>query len=470
MPYSSSYGARALALSARARPLSRNWALFGDSRAALGTSSFASSTANWTLLQTEASTPVGKRSTGIPFWVEVYSKGAIRFPGTLNFGFSGDTIVNMATPARIGAAIAKCQQLNAAGLMLIASTNDLTAGTSLATILAALNTIVSQCQAAGLPIAICTDTPRGYTGGTAYQLSGQNLINHRAIRRYILTTFANVPGVYVVDAMPYLIDPTQSVAAYQDSSYAFADTLHPSCKGFQMIARCVVEQLMPLYGPYHYVPEDSGDLYDAVTNVNGGIGVNPFFTGTGGNVVTAAQGSGTLATSWSALYNNSTRPGLNVAYTQGFAKTDPLTGRPRLAQRIAYSGTPTGGSQQYDGLGQTLSTTTYPAGTKIRVVAEIDVAAGATGLQSIQIGIEGNRSNSPANPSNSTFFVGYAGQDNGYPIDTTLPIQNGFWITEDIVLPSDVSANFLRIKNLFATGAAVSATIDIYSIAAFIVP
>lgn len=468
----SSVALQAAALSLRVKPLSRDWAAIGDSRVAQGLASYKSSTCDWSAMPTEANVSIAKRNTGFQHWVDVYGQGKFRFPGSLNFGLSGDTLANIVTSGRLGVAITKAVAAGAAGIFVLASTNDLgtgaAAGATLAQLQSYAQSAVAQAQAASLMIALCTDLPRGFTDLTTYTLSAANLVIQGSYRRWLMETYRNVPGVFIVDAYPFLVDPTQSTGNWADATLSVTtDRLHLTSKSAQQrLARCLVDQLGPLYSPARFVPAHSADSYPG--NPNGFINLNPFFAGTGGNIQSSAGGTGTLGNNWSAFFNLANRGGLSVAYTAGYAKTDPLTGASRTAQRLVYSGTPTAANLN-DGVGQTLSTTTYPAGTKIRVVAELDVLAGATGIQSIQVGLEGNRSNAGPNPSNLNFFNAYAGQDNGYPVDLSLGVQNGLWMSEDIVLPSDVTADNIRLKLTFQQ-VAVSATIDVYWMAAFIVP
>ncbi|MFE1601630.1 SGNH/GDSL hydrolase family protein [Methylobacterium sp. ID0610] len=430
-------------------PASRICGQMGDSRTQNGGAVISGSSQPWSATQTEANTPVSKRSNGYQFWVEFLTYGRIQLPLSLNFGVTGDTAVNMfvtSASTRLDVAIQRTLAAGGSCMVLWAGTNDWTGGAAYTDVINAYEAAITKARAAGLLVIFITDTPRGHSSATSARLSTTNLKRMlRAVQW--LRDQRNRPGVYIVDGMRDLADPASTVGDWRSSDLT-SDGTHLTAMSAALLGQQFVAIANALHTPAAYLPAANSDLYDATDNPLGIITANPMVDGTGGSLGGSATGQ--VATGWSALYNNLT--GYTLAYSKETV-ADPDTGAPKVWQALTMSGTPTV-ANTYAGATQTISLATYPVGTRLQVVCEVMWDAGLANIEGIRVGMEGGRTNAP------NFWLVYAGSvgAGGKPMDGSR-VYRGLMATEPYTLASDINSVSMQFRVSPIQNAAITAKI-----------
>ncbi|MFC0710710.1 hypothetical protein [Azorhizophilus paspali] len=117
-----------------------------------------------------------------------------------------------------------------------------------------------------------------------YALSGQQLINHLAMREWYLTHVPDM-GVIVVDPWPLM------------TAADYVEGLHPAQPGALKIAKCGAAPLIELFGVPLSLPTYD-EPYDATNSKAGWLTANPLMLGTSGTKSGTGTIVGEVATGW----------------------------------------------------------------------------------------------------------------------------------------------------------------------------
>lgn len=228
-----------LASGSPSKPLSREFAIYGDSRTAQ--------------CHTVAATAISTENYGYAFWAAQKSGGFC--PSTFNFGVGGDTTAMMLS--RISSVVS-----NAADIVLfLGSTNDRTGGFSVADTKRNITAIVRRLQKAGKIVIVGNETPR--FGGNA--LDEDQQYDHEQIRDWITDELSLITPVADTYSLITALD--------------LHDGLHPNVKGANKIGTAFGDVLSKYITFGVDLPVESRDQYDASMNVTGGLTINPLMTG-----------------------------------------------------------------------------------------------------------------------------------------------------------------------------------------------
>lgn len=305
-------------------------------------------------------------SNGIAFWVEALSRGRVRFPGTMNFGVSGDTTDNVL--ARMAPVIAS----SASFAIILVSVNDTIGSTNtLAQRQANLLSIITQTRNSGKVVILVSELPVG--GGTTASFTGTKLDQHMAMAQYARYLAGSMANVFLADPWPSMVQSADATGT--PISGMLADGLHQTATGAYNIAVEVCRVINTIYPELSLLlPSSAADLYSAI-NTTGNLIANCAMSGAGGT--TGTGGSGSVATSFSLL---TTEAAMTVVGSK-------VTAGNKTWQQLVVGGTPTGGAP-FAALNQNFSAANLTAGDVIEAVCEFELDAGASGvlLPYLQIG------------------------------------------------------------------------------------
>lgn len=266
------------------KPLSREFAIFGDSRTAQ--------------CHSVAATAFSTENYGYAFWAAQVAGGFC--PTTNNFGVGGDTTAMML--ARIAAVVACPADI----VLFMGGTNDRTGAMTVADTKRNILAIVRRLQKAGKIVIVGTDTPRF----ASKALTAPQQVDHEIIRDWITNELSQLTPVA----------DTYSRITVSD----LHDDLHVNVKGAYKVGAL---GFGPVLAKYIRIPVDlpteATDLY-SVNNITGSLAANPTMLGSvtqstgsvnpiaGSVVATGFKGVGSsltgLTTQWSkevALYGES---------------------------------------------------------------------------------------------------------------------------------------------------------------------
>lgn len=234
-------------VSTPAKPLNREFAIFGDSRTAQ--------------CHTVAATAFSTENYGYAFWANQVAQGFC--PTNYNFGVGGDTTGMML--ARISTVVSCPADI----VLFMGSTNDRTSGMTVADTKRNITAIVRRLQKAGKIVIVSNETPRFGTKA----LTAPQQADHEIIRDWITDELSKITPV--ADTYSNIIQSD------------LHDDLHPNVKGAYKIG---VLGFGPILAKYINLgvdlPTESADLY-STNNVTGSLTSNPLMLGS----VTQSTGS-----------------------------------------------------------------------------------------------------------------------------------------------------------------------------------
>lgn len=380
-----------------------------------------------------SSVPNRTTSVGWVHWLQMITDARFDYSNDDNLAISGSDTSEVVV--RLDGLLNHPAQI----AIIVAGTNDRTAGLTAQQTIANLQTIQSAVLAAGKTLIWIAETPRGRPSDMSLALSGQQLLNHQTVRRWQLAQ-ARVAGVFVADPSVTMTLPGDPSAAAYD--VMLRDSIHFSASGGLATAqalRPIIEQLLPARPR---LPANTIDVFDPVTNPGGALNTNALLLGSAGALGTA---TGQIADGWAL----STMPdGLAVVASK--AIIDGLEW-----QRLVISGTPTTATA----LSLTAPITTLVQGDQVSAVGAIK------GLRSIGLRDAALRIN-VTYPGAVTDFAAA-----GYSNDSAsrLPLQpwGGVVVTPGTFVMSDTpTAASVGLQLIFNAGEAVDAEVLVRGISA----
>lgn len=365
-------------------------------------------------------------------WACMLSGQRLSFQTRYNFGVGGystqDIIDNTLKPA--------CES-EPSNFFVLCGTNDRVLYTAAQSI-ANIETIVYSLLAAGKVVYILAETPRGNTSfSPTYTLSASQLIDHMAVRDYILSLRGR-KNVFVIDCWKDTCSRASTSGEIITS--ATLDGLHPNTTGAYLVGKNIADQIVaanPVAPAAAPVNNTSGNIW---------LNTNPILDGTGGSSF-GTGGSGVLATGYSGS-TGSTVGGITRVYSktaEGY-------------QQVVIGGTAASGSNpQLDLLRQTGLQTSVIAGKSIYAVGEFSLAAGQTNLTSLQLGIMVTKADSS---------IQYVWDGEVYNSTSPLPAVtiSGVWQTEPILVPGGTTDVRLMVRAYGTTSSTCSGTVVIKSL------
>jgi len=297
-----------------------------------------------------------KTTSGPLTWVNILCGQRFDYQLANNFGVSGDTLAQMA--ARVPDVIAA-----APAFVVIYSpgTNDITAGTALASMKASLtDDIVAPLLKAGITVIIPPIPPRlasgsGVTTSTAQKKKialWNNWLQELCAGRPDL-----IPATWPINRLPYFVETRHYLENRADSTGepltgTTIDGLHHSALGAYYVAKAIKEQVLDiLYPPRSTKLMSVMDIYDATDNPTGNRHRNSgatanygLLSGTAGSLVasTGLTPTGSVADLWSAARS----VGSSSTSTMVLSKENPRTddgARSGERQRVVIAISGTGG-------------------------------------------------------------------------------------------------------------------------------
>lgn len=251
------------------------------------------------------------------------------------------------------------------------------------------------------------EMPRGDTTFTGYRLSQPHLVDHMAVRRYILS-LRGMPNVFVCDPWE---DMCVRLSATGDLRPGLStDGLHPNARGAYYAAKSVAAQII---GRHPVAPS----LTPKHSAVGDWLNANPLLDGVGGTTF-GTGGSGQMATSWRASIG-----GTAGLITRTYSKT------PEGYQQIVIGGgKPTGSKPQLDLLQQVNLHSGITTGRRIQAVSEMSLSANAVNVISLQLGVMVKKADSS---------LQYAYDGDAYDDASLVPAESfgGVYLTPPILVP-----------------------------------
>lgn len=326
------------------------------------------------------------RVQGMVAWLQVLSGGRFDIRNEWNFGSGGQNskqfsyrrtrIMDVATPATV---IACCD------------TNDRTEGQTATWTITELQAYQDAVLKKGHRLIWIAGTPRGDSVNTSYTLGATDLDHAMTVHHWFLAQ-AQVPGVYVVDVMPLLMD--RSLTNGRAYDWVLRDGIHWGAYVAYLIARAcqpVLEMLIPVR---NVLPASNGDLATS-TNPGGSLIDNPMLLGTGGSGgtgsvatgLTCVPAAGLTATNEKIIVPNGTPTGVEyqrcvvTGGPTGTAGTDvALNVDPRLVSVVFEA--------SIDVSSDPNSEISEVGGDILQAVCEVRVQPGALGMRSVSLYIE----------------------------------------------------------------------------------
>ena len=365
-------------------------------------------------------------------WACMMSGQRLSFQTRYNFGVGGyttaDIIANTLSPA--------CASLPSS-MFVLCGTND-RATLTLSQTIANIETIVAKLVQSGKDVYLMAELPRGDATFTpTYTLTGQQLLDHLAVRDYILS----MRGRHKV----YVCDPWPDCALRTSTSGGILtgitiDGLHQNTRGAYLMSKCIAAQII---GRYPVAP-----IFQPVTNAAGSVwlNTNPMLDGSATVPLGSTGGSGVAGTGWTEGVG-STIGGITRVYSktaEGY-------------QQIVIGGTAASGSDpQMDLLRQTGLQSVITAGRDVYAVAEMSLAANNSNLIALQLGIQVTK----ADTTNQYVWDGEL-----YTSASLLPTDaiSGVWKTEPITVPAGATDVRLMIRAYGVTSSACAGTVVVKS-------
>lgn len=288
-------------------------------------------------------------------WAMVGSNGRIRPVLGADAGVSGNSSTQLL--ARFDAdVIAKAPDL----VFILIGTNDISAGTSTATIIANIQEMVTRCRNIGAYVIIGRILPRGSVGSpmTGPQVAAFDTVNAA------ITAMDNGVSIRVWDAEDIIGTPDANHTMQIDMSTS-NDYLHPNTYAAQQIG---------LGAPLNLVNAmvHSGDsMFTSNTDPLNYI-VNGFFTGTAGT--NAGGATGTVPTGWA----------MTAAVAGGAAVASSVIDRGANGQwwQVAVSGNYTGNGMRSQG-SRTMSSISIPSSSLVSFEIEIEMDGSVQGVSTV---------------------------------------------------------------------------------------
>ena len=256
-------------------------------------------------------------------------------------------------------------------VVVLCATNDWNTITDSAVTIATLKQIEDLAISRGQIIVWINELPRD--GANA--LSATQLKNHLNVVMW-LSQRGSRAGVYVADAFGAVVDQTNSSAAPLASM--LSDGLHQNGFGAHTIASTLKPIFDYLFAPRNLLSRTAAESYDATNNPRGALNTNPMMGFTGGTITAPGAGSmsGSLAANYTATLTNGT--GLTVTLSK-------VTSGGKAWQQMAITGTPTSAGATLKIAATTSIASLVSASDTIDQTCEVEVDAGQTGLNSVQM-------------------------------------------------------------------------------------
>ncbi|WP_426418213.1 SGNH/GDSL hydrolase family protein [Bradyrhizobium genosp. A] len=364
----------------------------------------------WTFLGTsrviaqynDGTTQFNLSNTGWMNW----ANSALRAQGkpiinTFNYGVSGNRTDQFLT--NLAAMVAS----GAGSVLLDGPINDIaqlypTAGTSAATSLANLKTIIKAANDAGMRVFYVWE--RGANNYTAQQIGILADFN-RLMVDYLNygDDFRGPPMVVTLDQSPFAVTTSGNGAIALKNS---GDGTHDNIVGAQVIGAGLAPIIAPYLNPMPGHRQTSlNQSVSSAANSAYNMMISPGFSGTSG----AAGGtgnSGNVPAGWTASQNSLATAAFSIV--AGSADANGNT----WGNDVSVAVTATGAGTVI--LFQALTITNVVAGDIIRAGIEYDVAAGATGLNGVQVYLQPfNTQGTPSTTDGSVNANAIAGNDAG---------------------------------------------------------
>ena len=311
---------------------------------------------------------------GVQYWLSFLLRGRFDVRPELNFGIGGQTSAQVL--ARVQSTIATCKARGCTKLVALFSVNDrgnaASAGSTAAATIANLRAYQAAVLDAGIDLVWVAEIPpsnpawqAANPGEPDYGLQPAAVLNHLAVRRWVLAQPFVHPRVQVADPFSLMVD---ALSAAADAKVGMLkDPKHESELGAWVIAKSlapIFEQQLP---PLSRVTSSVADVYSP-TNSGGSLLANTLLTGVGGTFSGAGSHTGTLPDGWDA----SIASGVSAA----FSTVTDADGSVWL--QASLSGT--AAAVTWLTLSMGIDTTALAAGVEILAVCAQQVDAGHVGL------------------------------------------------------------------------------------------
>ncbi|MEM8731540.1 MAG: SGNH/GDSL hydrolase family protein [Pseudomonadota bacterium] len=408
-------------------PASNQAIILGDSRIAVERSRNDPAWAGGT----EAS----KYGRGIDNWLEALSHRRVICPSTMNFAIPGhDMGEQLATMAGdLTTAVAA----GAGFIIFLCGVNGIRGGDDAATVLSEADACLSTMKDTGLPIIVINDWPSLSADGSGddFTTSQAAWDVHRALHAFWDTL--DDPQVTVVDGWSIMGDAsaTSPVQPSPAKQLFFEDSyLHQQTRGSHALASALMPTIDGWFPTVAAMPSDNP------------LSLQPLGT-TGGS--TSGYTSGTIPSGWTSAASNMS--GVSVV---GSATTMQVGGVTVDAQQVVCSGTaPAGGGSSF--LRAIEQGFAVSEGETYRIMADFEVDAGATGVESVDLAALAGFGG-----SGGTYDLAWFNANDNYP-ETAVA---GRYETLPFTIPVGITSLRLRWRVVFRNGASVACTARIGNI------
>ena len=231
---------------------------------------------------------------GVLGWAAALSGQRVRFNHNLNFGVAGENIAQVM--ARVPSVIASGARL----CVVNPGTNDLPAGTALATMKSGYLAGITALLQAGVRVLVVPILPRNDTGWNALS-SGARATARRvrdAFNRWLWELCFTTPGLEWVDILDLFTDlqtSSQDNPAGSGRSVFTYDGLHPSSLGAFWMGKAIADVVNRIVSPARY-PSNPFAAFHLSENPSGNMFANPMLVGS--QAAAGAGMSGNVAPSW----------------------------------------------------------------------------------------------------------------------------------------------------------------------------
>jgi len=337
------------------------WATAGDSLIGKGID----------VVYTGASQKKDLMCSGPQFWAQLASKAKVRFPVDKCYAVGGTTTADL-----VNTQLPQVLASGCAGVLVVTTTNDPPNSITPEQSISNLTTFILACSNAGIIVALCATTPCGSSSNTAARRTAAQLAGMNQVRRWLLTDAPKLAQrVHVYDPFPTVSDRSSTLGDYINTMTY--DGIHPKTLGCYNIALPIVPILNLYYPEATVLVGSNSELYDATYNPQGSLLANSCMTGT-----TAATGTGwsgnVPSPSWSQTRTNST------TMTAVGSKVSTATGD---WFQVVVGGTTDATSSPTVSVYQNATLANLAAGDIFYALAEIEVDAGTTDINAIDIAL-----------------------------------------------------------------------------------
>ncbi|MDS9411581.1 SGNH/GDSL hydrolase family protein [Pseudomonas aeruginosa] len=402
------------------RPLNRNIAVYGDSRAFQCT----------------------KGNVGLAFWASALSGGLAAFPTALNAGVDGDTTAQQV--ARMPLILAQAANFDV--LIHFGTGNDRLQGMSIAQTISNLNFIYDTLLARGKTIITIAETP---VHGPGIGVGASVIADHYMVHQWLLNE-APKKGILVANPWDKMVDPA-SGASYLPLPGMVGDGVHPSPMGGEVIGAAVAEVLGKIFSnrvtlPTANLPFSSSPA--ATANLSGSLIPNPLLTGTTGTVT---AGSGGTITS-SGIAANCVLSGTNLA---GLTVTPSKLANSTAGdfQVLKVSGTPTGNNPTLV-LEQSIPVASLFANEVIKAFGKWELTSASNSV--LQVALQLQAVNGAGT---TTLYQSGQNQELAHPIAAGQ--KSGIFETQALTITEPLTSLKVRLVASFVKGAAQDVTIKL---------